>query len=99
LSDEALWRMNVEHLNHDTYTDIITFVLNEPEETELLVDMYISVERVQENAKTLGIEFRNELHRVMVHGMLHAMGMTDKDPESEAAMREAEDLALSLREF
>jgi rRNA maturation RNase YbeY len=99
LSDESLLQMNIEHLDHDTYTDILTFVLNEEKSTELLVDMYISVDRVRENALGLKVPMVDELHRVMIHGMLHAIGLDDKETTSQAQMRKAEDLALSLRQF
>ena len=99
VTDEELWEMNREHLDHDTYTDIITFVLNEADSRELLIDIFISVDRVKENANTFEVSFVDELHRVMVHGLLHAMGMDDKEEGLKAEMRKAEDLALSLREF
>lgn len=99
LSDDSLLEMNIEHLDHNTYTDILTFVLNEEKATELLVDMYISVDRVRENANALEVSFEDELHRVMIHGLLHAMGLDDKEDALKAEMRKAEDLALSLRQF
>lgn len=99
LSDDSLLEMNIEHLDHHTYTDILTFVLNEEKSTELLVDMYISVDRVRDNADGLGVSFVDELHRVMIHGLLHAMGHDDNEASSKSEMRKAEDLALSLRQF
>ena len=99
VTDEELLEMNIEHLNHDTYTDIITFVLNDSGVKELMVDIFISVDRVRENGESFGVGFANELHRVMVHGLLHAMGLDDKDEQAKVEMRKAEDFALSLREF
>jgi probable rRNA maturation factor len=99
VTDEELWEMNREHLKHDTYTDIITFVLNDDTSKELMVDIFISVDRVRENAQIFKVSFWEEMHRVMVHGILHAMGLDDKDDEAKGEMRKAEDFALSLREF
>ncbi|MEM7039374.1 MAG: rRNA maturation RNase YbeY [Bacteroidota bacterium] len=98
VSDEHLLSINREHLDHDTYTDIITFPLHGPG-LEIMGDIFISVDRVQENANDFGIEFRDELHRVMIHGVLHMAGEDDKGEDAKLAMRKAEDLALSLRKF
>jgi len=97
-SDEYLHRLNVEYLNHDTLTDIITFD-NADDADVLEGDIFISVERVQDNAKDLGVTFRDELHRVMIHGVLHLLGYHDKDLLSQTAMRRKEDYCLSLRTF
>lgn len=93
-SDEYLYRLNVEYLDHDTYTDIITFPYAEPP----LVhgDLFISVERVRENARELDVPFEDELHRVMIHGVWHLCGQGDKTPEEARAMRQREDEALQL---
>jgi probable rRNA maturation factor len=99
LSDEALHAMNVEHLGHDDYTDIISFPLHDGPDDPLLCDFFISVERVQDNASELGIPFKDELHRVMAHGLLHMLGYDDIEDEAEIEMRGAEDYALSLRGF
>lgn len=95
-SDEYLLEMNNEHLDHDYYTDIITFNYNEG--VRLNGDFFISWDRVQENAKDYGdgIAF-NELCRVMVHGVLHLIGYNDKTDEDELVMREQEDLCLQMR--
>lgn len=87
--------MNVEYLDHDTLTDIITF----PYEAFPLVsgDMFISTERVADNAKDLGTKFTDELHRVIIHGILHLCGQRDKTDEQAAEMRALEEWALSLR--
>ena len=95
-SDDYLHKMNRQYLNHDTYTDIITFGYSEyPEALE--GDIYISIDRVEENARNLGVSFDEELHRVMVHGLLHLLGYGDKDAASKQKMREKEDACLSLR--
>ena len=95
-SDEYLLSLNEAHLNHDYYTDILTFPLSEPGQP-LEADIYISVDRVQENATTFHTSFDEELHRVMVHGLLHMIGFDDHEPENEFQMRKAEEEALNLR--
>src|SRR6476469_1264120 len=77
--DSYLLQMNQEFLKHNTYTDIITFQLSGPTEP-LLSDIYISIERVQENARLLHVSFKEELHRVIFHGALHLCGYKDKSP-------------------
>ena len=97
-SDEYLLEINQEYLDHDTYTDIITF--NNADEPEIIEsDIFISIDRVKENAANLNIPFLDELHRVMAHGVLHLLGYDDKDPELKQLMRTAEDNCLSLRKF
>ena len=92
-SDAYLYQMNVEHLQHDTYTDVITFQYNE----EFVEgDIFISVERTSENAKTFGVTSSHELHRVMVHGLLHLMGYKDKEPADKTLMTEKENQYLEL---
>lgn len=97
-SDEYLLEMNVSYLNHDTLTDIITF---DNSETEGLIvgDIFISVDRVEENAKKFEVEFAEELHRVMVHGALHLLGYKDKKKEEKEKMREKENYYLKKRKF
>ncbi|WP_324674006.1 rRNA maturation RNase YbeY [Hymenobacter sp. GOD-10R] len=97
-SDEYLHRVNVEYLDHDTYTDVITFD-NADTSDVIEGDIFISVERVRENAQQLGVSFHDELHRVMIHGVLHLLGYADKDLLSQTAMRKKEDDCLSLRAF
>lgn len=87
-SDEYLYRLNVEYLQHDTYTDVITFPYAEGEEIE--GDIFISVERIRENSLTFQSTFERELHRVMVHGVLHLCGYGDKKEEDRFLMREKE---------
>ena len=94
-SDEYLLQMNKEHLNHDYFTDIITFDSSESE-SEIEGDIFISIDRVKENASVLNKSFTNELHRVMAHGLLHLFGFGDKGDNEKKVMREKEDLCLSL---
>lgn len=93
--DDYLHQMNVEYLDHDTLTDIITF----PYEAFPVVsgDLFISTERVADNAKDLDVSFTEELHRVIIHGILHLCGQGDKTVEQAAKMRALEDWALGLR--
>lgn len=93
-SDEELLEINRQHLRHDYYTDIITFDLSEQQDV-LDADIYISVERVRENAKKLGINLNKELHRVIFHGALHLVGYKDKRPGDVKAMRAAEEELLN----
>jgi probable rRNA maturation factor len=93
-SDNTLLEINKQHLNHDFYTDIITFDLNES--NYIIGDIYISTERVKENAKTQQTTYTNELHRVLVHGILHLCGYKDKTKKEATTMREKEDYYLSL---
>lgn len=95
-SDEYLYKMNVELLGHDFYTDIITFPLNECE-TILSAEFHISIDRIKENAATFNRSFRDELHRVMAHGVLHLIGFDDLCEEDEIQMREEEEKCLSMR--
>ncbi len=91
-SDDHLYHMNVQYLDHDTLTDVITF----PSSNKLVAgDIFISIDRVAENARDLSVSFLHELHRVMVHGTLHLIGYHDDDPEKKAAMRNREDYHLS----
>lgn len=90
-SDERLREMNVEYLDHDYYTDVITFPYAED---AIHGDVFISSERVADNAQALGVSFEHELCRVLVHGVLHLAGYLDKTPEAEQIMREREDFYL-----
>ncbi len=92
-SDEYLLEINKEHLNHDYYTDIITFPL---QQSPLVSDLFISLDRVSDNAKQLNIDFELELRRVMVHGLLHLVGFDDKTEENKLEMREEEDFWISF---
>ena len=95
-SDAHLLEMNISYLNHDTYTDIITFDNSESVE-HISGDIFISIDRVKENAVTLTTTFEQELDRVMIHGVLHLIGYNDKTVEEKSQMREKEDAWLSLR--
>lgn len=95
-SDEYLREMNIQYLNHKTLTDIITFNYN-PSETEIEGEIFISIERVKENATKFNSDFYTELHRVMIHGVLHLLGYNDKSKREKSLMREKEDTYLSLR--
>ena len=95
-SDEYLYKMNVDLLGHDFYTDIITFPLNECE-TILSAEFHISIDRVRDNAVMFNRSFRDELHRVMAHGVLHLIGFDDLCEEDEEEMRKQEDRCLMMR--
>jgi probable rRNA maturation factor len=97
-SDEYLHEINVEYLDHDTLTDVITFN-NADEEGIIEGDVFISIDRVRDNALDHGTSFDDELHRVIIHGVLHLLGFKDKTEEQEALMRKEEDSSLSLRKF
>jgi len=95
-SDAYLHEMNLRYLDHDTYTDIITF--DYTENTSIISgDIFISIERVRENSKQFGVSFVKELHRVMIHGMLHLAGYKDKTEREKTRMRSKEDYYLSLQ--
>lgn len=96
-SDEYLHRINVEYLDHDTLTDIITFPYAEPPIIE--GDIFISIDRVRDNAGDYNVTFEQELCRVMAHGVLHLCGYGDKTPEEQRIMRQKEDEALKLFGF
>lgn len=93
-SDDYLLQVNREHLDHDYYTDIITFDYTEGDVVS--GDLFISVDRVKENAADLNQLFHVELNRVVVHGVLHLCGYKDKLEDDEKVMRSKEDWALSL---
>ncbi len=95
-SDGYLLQLNQGFLNHKTLTDIITFD-NSEGKNGLEGEIYISIERVQENALEFNTEFEDELHRVMIHGVLHLIGYKDKKPSEKALMRKKEEACLSLR--
>ena len=92
-TDEYLLQVNRDFLQHDYYTDIITFNLSEPRQP-IQGEMYISIDRVTDNARQQDTSFRQELHRVIFHGVLHLCGFKDKTPTEEKNIRAAEDLWL-----
>jgi rRNA maturation RNase YbeY len=93
-SDEYILQLNNEALQHDYYTDIITFELNEKNEP-IEGDIYISIDRVKDNAKSLNIPFISELQRVLIHGILHLCGYKDKNAKEEKQMRAKENYYLN----
>ena len=92
--DNYLHKLNVEFLNHDTLTDIISF--DNSLGKLLNGDIFISIERVKENALDFNVSFQDELHRVIIHGVLHYMGFKDKSALEKQAMRNEENKALSI---
>jgi probable rRNA maturation factor len=92
--DEYLLELNIKHLNHDTLTDIISFDYSVG--NEIHGDIYISIERVKENALDFKVSFEEELNRVMVHGVLHYCGYKDKSELDEKAMRSKENEKLAM---
>jgi probable rRNA maturation factor len=92
-SDEYLLNINKEFLDHDTYTDIITFTLSDPGEA-IAGEVYISLERVQENAAQLSLPVQTELRRVFIHGALHLCGYLDKSAAAKRVMTKREDFYL-----
>lgn len=92
--DHYLWELNRKYLKHNTLTDILTFDYSQSK--KLRADIFISIERVRENAKKLGVNFHEELLRVMSHGILHLLGYKDKTEEEKACMREKEDEKIKM---
>lgn len=97
-SDNYLLQINQQYLNHDTYTDIITFD-NSEKANSIAGDIFISIERIRENSVKLGLTETDELHRVMVHGALHLAGYKDKTPADKKKMTFKEDFYLNKRGF
>lgn len=92
--DDYLHKINVEYLDHDTLTDIISFDYTVG--NLIQGDIFISVERVQDNAKDFNVSFEEELKRVLSHGVLHYCGYKDKSPEDEAVMRSKEEEKMQM---
>lgn len=97
-SDEYLLQVNKDYLNHDYYTDIITFD-NSEKKSSIEGDIFISIDRVRENSSIQKTSLKDELHRVMAHGLLHLTGYKDKTSAEKEIMRKKEDASLSLRTF
>ena len=95
-SDDKLLEINQQRLGHDFYTDIVTFPLTDCK-TVLSSEFCISVDRIKENAETFGRSYESELHRVIIHGVLHLIGFDDHTEEDEKTMREKEEEALGMR--
>lgn len=97
-TDEYLLQINRQYLDHDTYTDIITFD-NSEEDRVIMSDVFISIERIRENAGKFNVTEAQELHRVLIHGTLHLLGYTDKSPANKKKMTSKEDFYLDKRGF
>lgn len=94
-SDDYLLVLNKQYLSHDTYTDVVTFDTS-VEENEIAGDIFISIERIRENAKLFGNKIEEELHRVMIHGILHLCGYEDETEYDKKKMTEREDYYLNI---
>lgn len=94
-SDEYLKEVNAKYLDHHYYTDIITFDNSEDPET-IESDIFISIDRVKENSQEFSKSFQEELHRVIIHGVLHLLGYKDKEEEESQLMRQKENDSLAL---
>lgn len=94
-SDSFLLSLNKKYLHHDTLTDILTFDYS-TDKKKISGEIFISIDRVKENAKKFKVAFSNELHRVMIHGILHLLGYKDKSKAKKTRMRQKEDYYLSL---
>jgi len=97
-SDAYLLEINKQYLQHDTFTDIVTFDSSEDEEV-IAGDIFISIERIQENAQKFGVTEVDELHRVIIHGVLHLCGFGDKKKAEKELMTAKENEHLALRNF
>ncbi len=95
-TDDYLLEINQNHLSHNYYTDIITFDLSPTKNAPTIGELYISIDRVKDNANTHQVTFTNELHRVIFHGSLHLCGYKDKKEEDIAVMRKMEERYLGL---
>jgi len=93
-SDEYLLKMNIDYLNHNFYTDVITFDYTEGD--VISGDVFISIERIKDNAKIFKTSFENELQRVMIHGVLHLIGYKDKTEDEKKEMRQKENKYLNV---
>ena len=93
-NDEYLRTLNIQYLNHKTFTDIITFNYGSTKSIE--GEIYISIDRIKENAEKFTVDFNTELRRVIIHGVLHLLGYNDKSKTEKALMRKKEDSYLSL---
>jgi rRNA maturation RNase YbeY len=93
-TDEYLHKLNMEYLHHDTLTDILSFTLSETS-LPIISEIYISVERVKENSRILKTNYEEELHRVIIHGILHLCGFSDHTPQLKEEMRNKENYYLN----
>lgn len=92
--DDRLLELNRKYLNHDTFTDILTFPYQDADGIQ--ADIFISIPRVHENAEKLGVDKKEELRRVMIHGVLHLLGYNDHSEEEKEHMRKIEDQKLRM---
>lgn len=97
-SDAYLLQINQQYLNHDTYTDIVTFD-NSEKQGFITGDIFISVDRTQENAQKFNVDAHTELHRVIIHGALHLLGYKDKKPADKKLMTQKENEYLAIKSF
>jgi rRNA maturation RNase YbeY len=97
-SDNYLLQINQQYLDHDTYTDIVTFDNSDMAQT-ITGDIFISIDRIRENAAKFGVAEADELHRVIIHGALHLLGYKDKSPTDKKKMTLKEDFYLNKRSF
>ena len=97
-SDTCLLNINKQYLNHDTYTDIVTFD-NSETTGSITGDIFISIDRIRENSSRFNVSEATELHRVIIHGVLHLLGYKDKNPADKKNMTLKEDFYLNLRSF
>jgi len=97
-SDNYLLQINQQYLDHDTYTDIVTFDNSDIAQT-ISGDIFISIDRIRENAAKFGVTEADELHRVIIHGALHLLGYKDKSPADKKKMTLKEDFYLNKRSF
>lgn len=95
-SDDRLLEINNKYLNHNYFTDIITFDYSDPEKKKIAGDLMIGIGTVRDNAAAFGTTFENELQRVIIHGVLHLCGYGDKTPEESARMKNLENKYLAL---
>ena len=95
-SSEVHRKMNIDYIGHDYFTDIITFDYSELDEGVVSGDIFIDVETVADNARIYGVTARQEMLRVVVHGVLHLCGQKDKEPEDEKEMHRKEDKYLAM---
>ena len=93
-TDRRLLKINKDYLDHDYYTDIITFELSEPR-SAVIGEVYISIDRVRQNAQLLQQSYKSEIHRVIFHGVLHLCGYSDKNITQKLKMRKAEEKLLA----
>lgn len=96
VDDDSLLEINKQFLAHETFTDIITFDNNDDDDDYIEGDIFISVERVKENAVTFDVEFDEELYRVISHGLLHLCGYGDKSESEKLTMRQKENAAIEI---